>query len=243
MKHDKVTPYQSSDTKKEQVANMFNNIAAQYDFLNRFLSLGIDILWRRKAINLLKEKKPKTFLDVATGTGDVAIEISRQLKPTSITGIDISRDMLEVGRKKIAKKKLDGIIDMVEGDAENLPFDDNTFDAVTASFGVRNFENLESGLSDMRRVLKNGGQLLIIEFSQPQKFPFKQLYFFYFKNVLPLIGKLISKDPRAYTYLPESVSSFPYGDDFLSLLGKTGFNETRCIPLTFGIASIYLATK
>jgi len=238
-----VTPYKTEASKKEQVASMFNNIATQYDFLNRFLSMGIDILWRRKAIGLLKPLQPKNILDVATGTGDVAIEAQKQLQPERIVGIDISKDMLAIGEQKMAKKKIDHIVSMQVADAENLPFEDNTFDAITASFGVRNFENLKAGLADMRRVLKPGGKMIIIEFSQPEKFPFKQLYFFYFRNILPFIGKMISKDPRAYTYLPESVSSFPYGDDFLSILGELEFSETKCIPLTFGIASIYEATK
>jgi len=204
-----VTPYKKTDTtKKEQVAEMFDNIAHKYDFLNHILSLGIDILWRKKAIRLLKPYQPKQMLDIATGTGDFALE-ALALNPDKIIGADISRDMLAVGVEKIKKKGHQDKISFQYGDSENLPFETNTFDAITVSFGVRNFEDLEKGLSDMRRVLKPKGAVAIIEFSKPQAFPIKQLYNFYFKNILPALGKLISKDARAYTYLPESVAAFP----------------------------------
>ena len=238
-----VVPYKEKQTgKKEQVAEMFNNISHRYDFLNHFLSLGIDILWRKKAIRMLKADQPKQILDIATGTGDFAIE-ALALNPDRVVGVDISAGMLEHGKKKMKKKGLDHIIDMQMGDSEKLLFEDNTFDAVIVSFGVRNFENLEKGLSDMHRVLKPGGKTVVVEFSRPRKFPMKQLYNFYFKSILPIIGKLISKDQSAYTYLPESVEVFPDGDDFLAVLHKVGFKNTVCRPLTFGISSIYIGQK
>lgn len=238
-----VVPYKDKEGgKKQQVAEMFDNISPKYDFLNHLLSLGIDRLWRKRAIKLLKDKQPKMILDIATGTGDFAIE-ALPLNPDKIIGMDISAGMLEVGKKKMKDKKVDHIIDMQLGDSENLPFEENKFDAVTVSFGVRNFENLEIGLAEIFRVLRPGGRLVVIEFSQPRKFPFKQLYNFYFKNILPRIGKLVSKDSAAYTYLPESVSVFPYGNDFLDILSKLGYTTTKCVPLTFGISSIYLGEK
>lgn len=238
-----VVPYKEQQaSKKEQVAEMFNNISHRYDFLNHFLSLGIDILWRKKAIRLLKQDQPKQILDIATGTGDFAIE-ALALKPEKVIGVDISAGMLEHGKQKMKRKGIDHIIDMQMGDSEKLLFESNTFDAVIVSFGVRNFENLEKGLSDMFRVLKPGGKTVIIEFSRPRRFPMKQLYNFYFKSILPIIGKLISKDQSAYTYLPESVEAFPDGDDFLTILKKVGFKSTECKPLTFGISSIYIGQK
>ena len=221
---------------------MFNNISKRYDFLNHFLSLGIDILWRKKAIKQLKSLKPKLILDIATGTGDLAIE-ALKLKPQKIIGVDISEGMLEVGRKKMIELGVEDQVEMRLGDSEHLLFEDNKFDAVIVAFGVRNFENLEKGLADMKRVLRSGGKLVVLEFSKPTKFPMKQLYGFYFKAILPLIGKLVSSDNSAYTYLPESVAEFPYGQEFLNILEQTGFKETQCIPLTFGISSIYTATK
>ena len=238
-----VVPYKEKQaSKKEQVAEMFDNISHRYDFLNHFLSLGIDILWRKKAVKLLKKDQPKQILDIATGTGDFAIE-ALALNPDRVVGVDISAGMLEHGRQKMKKKGVDHIIDMQMGDSEKLLFEDNTFDAVIVSFGVRNFENLEKGLSDMQRVLKPGGKTVIVEFSRPRRFPMKQLYNFYFKSILPIIGKLISKDQSAYTYLPESVEAFPDGDDFLAILHKVGFKNTECRPLTFGISSIYIGQK
>lgn len=238
-----VVPYKEQQAgKKEQVAEMFNNISHRYDFLNHFLSLGIDILWRKKAIRLLKKDQPKQILDIATGTGDFAIE-ALALNPDKVIGVDISAGMLEHGKQKMKRKGLDHIIDMQMGDSEKLLFESNTFDAVIVSFGVRNFENLEKGLSDMFRVLKPGGKTVIIEFSRPRRFPMKQLYNFYFKSILPIIGKLISKDQSAYTYLPESVEAFPDGKDFLTILEKVGFKSTECRPLTFGISSIYIGQK
>ena len=238
-----VTPYQnSSATKKEQVADMFNKIAPRYDFLNHFLSFGIDILWRKKAISLLKKQAPKNILDIATGTGDLAIT-ALSLNPDKITGVDVSEGMLAFGREKIKKQKLENTIELISGDAENLPFADNTFDAITVAFGVRNFEHLDKGLMDMYRVLKPGGTTVILEFSNPTKFPIKQLYALYSKNILPKMGKMISKDNSAYSYLPASVKAFPCGEDFLTVFRNAGFKETQAISLTLGIASIYVGRK
>jgi demethylmenaquinone methyltransferase/2-methoxy-6-polyprenyl-1,4-benzoquinol methylase len=238
-----VIPYkENNEGKKEQVATMFNNISKKYDFLNHFLSLGIDILWRKKAIGLLKESQPKQILDIATGTGDFAIE-ALALNPTKVTGIDISKGMLSVGQDKIKKKGLHDRIELKLGDSENLEFDSNTFDAYTAGFGVRNFENLEKGLTEMLRVLKPNGTAIILEFSKPTSFPIKQLYNFYFNSMLPGIGKIVSKDSSAYTYLPESVEAFPDGEQFVQILNKVGYQHIEEIRLMFGIASIYKARK
>lgn len=238
-----VVPYkQDSSTKKVQVAKMFDNISSDYDFLNHFLSLGIDIAWRKKAIKLLKPIQPKVILDVATGTGDFAIEALR-LKPEKVIGVDISDGMLSVGRQKIKNRKLDGIVELRNGDSEKLPFGENNFDAVIVAFGVRNFENLKTGLGEMLRVVRPGGMVVILEFSKPAKFPLKQLYNFYFKFVLPKIGRWVSKDSSAYTYLPESVQAFPDGEGFVQILNQLGYKNTRCKPLTFGISSLYIGTK
>ena len=238
-----VLPYKDKNTtKKEQIAAMFNSISGKYDFLNHFLSLGIDILWRKRAVRLLKKHQPKLILDIATGTGDFAIE-ALSLNPEKIIGVDISEGMLSVGREKLIKKNLTDKIELLSGDSEVLPFEDNFFDAVIVSFGVRNFENLEKGLSDMLRVLKPEGKVVILEFSKPKSFPFKQIYQFYFQWILPKIGKLISKNHAAYTYLPDSVKAFPDGDDFLNILNKIGFQKNQCTPLTLGISSIYSGSK
>jgi demethylmenaquinone methyltransferase/2-methoxy-6-polyprenyl-1,4-benzoquinol methylase len=222
---------------------MFDSIAPKYDLLNRVLSLGIDVSWRKQAIGYLKQAQPKEILDVATGTADVAILTAKILQPKHITGIDIANQMLDLGREKIKARQLDKVIDLETGDSENLRFPDNSFDAVTVAFGVRNFENLERGLSEMCRVMRPGGRVVILEFSQPHVFPFKQLYNTYFKYVLPLIGRLTSRDMRAYTYLFESVQAFPEGRDFCSILTKTGFQNPTCERLTLGICSIYSAVK
>lgn len=239
-----VTPYKNeSATKKEQVATMFNNISKTYDFLNHFLSLGIDIIWRKKAIGELKKDQPKQILDVATGTGDFAFEALQLLNPDKITGVDISRGMLDVAEEKIKKRGLEHKFEVKLGDSEKLLFDDNTFDAVTVAYGVRNFENLEKGLSDMFRVLKPGGKAVILEFSKPRVFPIKQLYNFYFHYITPAIGKVFSKDNSAYKYLPESVAAFPDGMKFTELMKKVGYRETKNRPLAFGICSIYTGVK
>jgi len=238
-----VVPYkEDASGKKEQVARMFDSISGNYDFLNHFLSLGIDIRWRKKAIKLLAPGKPKLILDVATGTGDFAVE-ALKLSPDKIIGVDISEGMLEVGRKKMKANGYDSRIELLSGDSEKLPFEENKFDAVIVAFGVRNFENLERGLTEMYRVLKPGGRMVVLEFSKPRMFPFKQLYHFYFTFVLPKIGKVISKDPAAYTYLPESVQAFPDGENFISILSRLGFKDTLCKPLTLGISSLYTGIK
>jgi demethylmenaquinone methyltransferase / 2-methoxy-6-polyprenyl-1,4-benzoquinol methylase len=236
-------PYDPEESKKIQVERMFDNIAPNYDRLNRVLSLGIDVWWRKRAISYLKAAQPREILDVATGTADVALLMAKVLKPSKITGIDIANQMLDIGRSKIRARGLDGMIGLETGDSENLRFADGAFDAVTVAFGVRNFENLEKGLAEMGRVLRPGGRLVVLEFSKPQLFPFKQLYNGYFKYVLPLIGRLTSRDVRAYSYLFESVQAFPEGEDMLRILSKTGYKNPLCERLTLGICSIYTATK
>lgn len=239
-----VKPYNTSGEKKQEVAEMFNNIAPTYDFLNHFFSLGIDVRWRKKAIKILKEEKPQLVLDVATGTADFALEAVRMdLGAKKIIGIDISEGMLDMGRKKISDKNLSEVIELRVGDSENLPFEENTFDAYTVAFGVRNFQNLEKGMTDMLRVLKPGALGIVLEFSKPKKFPMKQLFGFYFKRMMPFVGKIVSKDARAYTYLPESVQAFPDGEDFLAVMTKVGYKDVKQIQLTGGIASIYLGRK
>lgn len=242
-----VTPYhKKSQSKKQQVAEMFNNIAARYDFLNHLLSLGIDILWRKKAIRHVRKKyKGKNglnILDVATGTGDFAIEALR-LNPASVTGIDISEKMLEAAREKVRKISAGNRISFSLADSENLPYDAGLFNVITVGFGVRNFENLDKGLEEMYRVLAVNGVAVILEFSQPQTFPVKQLYNFYFRKILPLAGKIVSKDTRAYNYLPESVFAFPYGNQFLDRMKSAGFRNLTATPLSFGIASLYTGEK
>lgn len=238
-----VVPIPELDTsKKEQVAGMFDRIAHKYDFLNHFFSMGIDKGWRRKAIRNIATIQPKSILDVATGTGDFAIE-ALKIEPEKITGIDISEGMLEIGRKKIKEAGYDKSIILEYGDSENLKYQDNTFDAITCGYGVRNFENLEEGLTQMCRVMRPGGKLAILEFSKPKKFPIKQLYNFYFRYIMPRMGKMVSKDATAYTYLPESVRAFPEGETFLDILKKCGFKEVKAQPLTFGITTLYTATK
>jgi demethylmenaquinone methyltransferase/2-methoxy-6-polyprenyl-1,4-benzoquinol methylase len=238
-----VVPYKEEHAgKKAQVAKMFDNISGRYDFLNHLLSLGIDIRWRRKAILELIEIRPKLILDVATGTGDFAIQ-ALDIEPEKVIGIDISEGMLEVGRKKMKERHLDQKIELRSADSENLPFEENKFDAVIVAFGVRNFEHLEKGLAEIFRVVKPGGKVVILEFSKPSHFPFKQLYNFYFKFVLPKIGRLVSQDKAAYTYLPESVQAFPDGNDFLKILSGIGYKNAACKPLTFGISSLYTGIK
>jgi demethylmenaquinone methyltransferase / 2-methoxy-6-polyprenyl-1,4-benzoquinol methylase len=231
-----------SSPKKNQIVQMFNSISKKYDFLNHFLSIGIDRYWRKSAISMLKPYKPKVILDVATGTGDLAISALR-IKPDKIIGIDISEGMLEIGIKKITGKRLNNIIELMTGDSENLNFSENEFDAAMVAFGVRNFENLQKGLQEIRRVLKPGCPLVVLEFSKPAKFPFKQVYHFYFKRILPGIGKLFSKNRAAYRYLNESVLKFPEGKYFMEELRTAGFQNTKEKRMTFGVASIYFAVK
>ncbi|WP_321997109.1 bifunctional demethylmenaquinone methyltransferase/2-methoxy-6-polyprenyl-1,4-benzoquinol methylase UbiE [Draconibacterium orientale] len=236
-------PYkQSKQSKKGQVEEMFDNISHRYDFLNHVLSLNIDKIWRRKTIKKLRPYQPASILDIATGTGDFAVA-ALKLGNVKVTGIDISEGMLNVGREKIKAKKLEDKIRFQKADSENLPFDDGAFDAAIVGFGVRNFENLEKGLSEIKRVLKPGGVFFVLEFSKPVSFPFRQIYMFYFMRILPLIGRMVSKDSRAYTYLPESVNEFPDGERFLSILADVGFVQNECYRQTFGIASIYKAHK
>ena len=226
---------------KDVTRKMFDNIAKSYDFLNHTLSFGMDFYWRRRAIKYLTNN-PKTILDVATGTADFAICASK-LKDVRITGIDISEGMVNVGKEKVKKKGLEGIIKLQIADSENLPFTGNSFDAITAGFGVRNFENLEKGLSEMHRVLRKNGMVAILEPSKPKYFPLKQIYNIYFHYVIPFFGKLVSKDNSAYTYLPNSVEAFPSGKDFIKHLKNVGFTSCNHIPLTFGIVDLYIAIK
>ena len=237
-----VTPYKSDSSKKEQVKTMFNNIAGRYDFLNRVLSMRVDVYWRNRAIKRLKKYQPKTILDVACGTGDFTIA-ALKTGATKIIGVDISVQMLEAGIKKINDKKLADKIALIEGDSENLQFEKNTFDACTVAFGVRNFENLQKGLDEIYRVLNTGAPIVVLEFSKPKSFPFKQLYNFYFSTILPAIGRLVSGDSRAYTYLFESVSAFPEGDAFIHFLKQAGFKNCTCTRLSLGICSLYIAEK
>ena len=222
---------------------MFDDIAHRYDFLNRFLSGGLDIIWRKKALGYLKTLQPKIMLDVATGTADVAIMASGLLKPTSITGIDISDGMLEIGRKKINRLGLQNTIELLNGDSETIKFEDNTFDAVTVAFGVRNFQNLEKGMSEILRVLKPGGKLVVLEFSKPKIPLVKSFYNLYMKKVTPNMGKLFSKNRSAYQYLDESIRKFPEGNDFIKILDNAGYINTLCKPLSLGICSIYCGEK
>lgn len=236
-------PYKDSSlNKKEQVAQMFDTISEEYDGLNRVISFGIDVKWRKKVVKLVAEKQPNNILDIATGTGDLAISLT-STGAKEIIGLDISDGMLEVGRKKITQKNLEGVISMVIGDSEDLPFEDNTFDAITVAFGVRNFENLEKGLSEILRVLKPNGIFAILETSVPTKTPYKQGYKIYSKFILPTIGKLFSKDKKAYKYLSDSASVFPFGEALNNILRQIGFINVEDIPQTFGVATIYTASK
>ncbi len=238
-----VKPYKDSELgKKEQVAQMFDTISENYDGLNRVISFGIDVKWRKKVVELVAETHPKTILDIATGTGDLAI-LMATTNANRIVGLDISEGMLTVGRKKIEQKKLSDKIEMILADSENMPYADNTFDAITVAFGVRNFETLEKGLTEILRVLKPNGIFVILETSIPEKFPYKQGYSFYSKNILPFIGRLFSKDNSAYNYLSESAALFPYGTALNNILLKIGFIDVKAMPQTFGVATIYSASK
>jgi demethylmenaquinone methyltransferase/2-methoxy-6-polyprenyl-1,4-benzoquinol methylase len=240
---EKITPYKNSTLgKKEQVAQMFDTISGNYDNLNRVISFGIDVKWRKKVLKIVSDSKPKIILDIATGTGDLAI-LMAQSNAEKIIGLDISAGMLEVGRKKIEEKKLSNSIELVLADSENMPFEDNYFDAITVSFGVRNFENLEKGFAEILRVLKPNGVFVILETSVPVKTPYKQGYWFYTKYILPIIGKLFSKDNSAYGYLSESAAIFPFGEALNNILRKIGFINVVAMPQTFGVATIYSASK
>ena len=241
MEHNNVTPYNSDQTKKNQVEEMFDNIAPKYDLLNHVLSMKIDVTWRNTLVRWLKADNPKTILDVATGTGDLALAVQKGTG-ADVTGYDLSQQMLNVGIEKVKKAGLSDKIKMIKGDAEVMPFQDDQFDAITAAFGVRNFENLEKGLGEMYRVVKKGGDVFILEFSKVEGF-MGPLYMFYFKNILPNIGRLVSKDNRAYTYLPDSVNAFPFGEKMKNILLGVGFSKVEYKKLTFGIATIYKASK
>jgi len=242
--HDTVVPNQfSANSKKEQVKEMFDDIALRYDFLNRFLSAGIDVRWRKKALAYLKDIQPQSILDVATGTGDVAIMASHLLNPKHITGIDISEGMLEIGREKVKNAGLQQQISLLKGDSETISFENNSFDAVTVAFGVRNFQNLDKGLAEILRVLKPNGKLVVLEFSKPQTAIIKTLYNFYMKSLAPNICKLFSKNPKAYIYLGESIQKFPEGKHFIEVMDRLGFRHTISKPLSLGICSIYCGEK
>lgn len=239
----KVKPYKNSELgKKEQVSKMFDTISKEYDGLNRVISFGIDVKWRKKVVKIIGDTHPNSILDIATGTGDLAINLA-ETSASKIIGLDISKGMLDVGREKIEKLNLSNTIEMIYGDSEKMPFEDNTFDAITVAFGVRNFENLEKGLSEIFRVLKTGGTFAVLETSIPTKTPYKQGYKFYSKNILPLIGKVFSKDKSAYKYLSDSAAAFPYGEAFNNILQKIGFIAIENKPQTFGVATIYIAKK
>lgn len=241
---EKVTPYKDSDrNKKQQVEAMFDTISGNYDGLNRVISLGIDQKWRRKVVKLVAAAKPQTVLDIATGTGDLALQFAEKIPNSKIVGLDLSEGMLSVARKKITGTPLSEKIEFIKGDSEALPFDDNSFDAITVSFGIRNFETLETGLAEILRVLKPGGRFVILETSVPTKFPFKQGYHLYSKGILPLVGRLFSKDKVAYKYLSESAAVFPHGERLNNILDKIGFKEVENKPQTFGVATIYTASK
>lgn len=239
----KVNPYKDSKrSKKEQVQHMFDTISGNYDGMNRVISFGVDTVWRKKVIRLVSDKQPLHALDIATGTGDLAISMA-QKGIQNIVGLDLSHGMLEVAQKKIDAKNLKGQIKMVQGDSEALPFDENSFDAITVAFGVRNFEHLENGLNEIYRVLKPGGIFVVLETSVPTKTPFKQGYKIYSQRILPTLGKLFSKDKSAYKYLSDSAAAFPYGEKFNNILRKIGFTSVKDAPQTFGVATIYTASK
>lgn len=240
----KITPYKDSDLdKKAQVTRMFDNISGRYDGLNRVISFGIDLKWRKRVVNLVADIAPRKVLDIATGTGDLAIQIAKREATAEVTGLDISPGMLEVGKRKVAERELQDRITMVVGDSEALPFEADSFDAITVAFGVRNFENLEKGLSEIHRVLRPGGRFVVLETSVPTKTPYKQGYKLYSQYLLPVLGRLFSRDKDAYAYLSESAAAFPHGEAFNNILRKTGFKDVEDRPQTFGVASIYLASK
>lgn len=241
---EKIRPYKNSEAgKKEQVEEMFDTISGNYDGLNRVISLGSDVKWRKKVVKLIAEIEPNSILDIATGTGDLALKFAQKIRAGRIVGLDLSEGMLSVARKKAKHSTETQKVEFVKGDSEALPFEDDTFDAITVSFGIRNFENLEKGLSEIKRVLTPGGRFVILETSVPTKFPWKQGYFMYSRGVLPVIGRIFSKDKVAYKYLSESASVFPFGEELNNILRKIGFIGVENRPQTFGVATIYIATK
>ncbi|MBR3829786.1 MAG: bifunctional demethylmenaquinone methyltransferase/2-methoxy-6-polyprenyl-1,4-benzoquinol methylase UbiE [Muribaculaceae bacterium] len=243
VKAEKINPYDNNRAKTEQVKEMFDSIAPAYDFMNRAMTFGIDKLWRAKAVRMIKAHTPSTILDVATGTGDLAIKLARSLSINKITGIDLSEGMIEIGRRKVTEANLDNVISFTTGDCLNLPFDDNSFDCVTVAYGVRNFEHLDKGYQQMHRVLNNGGMLCVIELSTPTSKIIKPLYNFYTHHIIPFVGRLISKDVRAYSYLPESIAAVPQGNDMLQLMKNAGFKDCKFHSMTFGTCTIYTAIK
>lgn len=243
VKAEKINPYDNNRAKSEQVKEMFDSIAPAYDFMNRAMTFGIDKCWRAKAVKMIKAHTPTTILDVATGTGDLAIKLARSLSINKITGIDLSEGMIEIGRRKVTEANLDNVISFTTGDCLNLPFDDNSFDCVTVAYGVRNFEHLDKGYQQMHRVLNNGGMLCVIELSTPTSKIIKPLYNFYTHHIIPFVGRLISKDVRAYSYLPESIAAVPQGNDMLQLMKNAGFKDCKFHSMTFGTCTIYTAIK
>jgi demethylmenaquinone methyltransferase/2-methoxy-6-polyprenyl-1,4-benzoquinol methylase len=241
--HDQIKPFAQETSKKSQVSEMFNDIAPRYDFMNRFLSAGIDKSWRKKAIQQFLEEKPANLLDVATGTGDMAIIAAKMLRVQKITGIDISAKMLEIGRRKIEKQGLDRVITLESGDSETINFADNTFDGVMAAFGVRNFENLEKGMKEILRVMKPGAKLVVLEFSKPVLPGIKGLYNLYMGVIAPQVAKLFNQNKQAYQYLNESAKAFPDRQQFVDILKNVGFSDTYFKPLSLGICCIYVGRK
>lgn len=240
---EKIVPYDSDEKKGAQIEQMFDSIATHYDSLNRTMSMGLDISWRKKGLKLLGEKSPQEILDIATGTGDLAIMANRQLHPKKILGVDISEEMMKVGKQKVESLGMAGVVTFAKEDCMKLSFDDNSFDAAMVAFGVRNFEDLDKGLKEIRRVLKPGGQLMILELSTPRQFPMKQGYWIYSRLFIPTVGRLVSKSKEAYTYLPKSIEAFVQGKDMVKVLLKNGFSEAKYKTYTFGVCSMYLATK
>lgn len=243
IKAEKINPYDNSRSKTEQVREMFDSIAPAYDFMNRAMTFGIDKLWRAKAVRMLRRVSPRRILDIATGTGDLAILLARKLNPEQVTGVDLSEGMIEIGRKKVEEVGLNGTIKLLQGDCLSLPMVADTYDCVTVAYGVRNFEHLLQGYREMLRVLRPGGMICVIELSTPTSPIVKPFYKFYTRYIIPAVGRMVSKDVRAYSYLPESIAAVPQGDDMLAIMREAGFTDTRHRPLTFGTCTIYTATK
>ena len=238
-----INPYDDNRPKTEQVREMFDSIAPAYDFMNRAMTFGIDKLWRRRAVKMIAEHAPKRILDIATGTGDLAIRLAKSLKPESVVGVDLSEQMLAIGQEKVKKEGLAGIVSLSPEDCMHLPFENEIFDCVTVAYGVRNFEHLQQGYEEMHRVLRSGGVLCVIELSTPTSPLVKPFYKAYTKWIIPAVGRLVSKDVRAYSYLPESIAAVPQGENMLALMKNAEFSQCSFIPLTFGTCTIYVAVK